>query len=173
MEIKLMTSDEPLAGSSYSGSRLKGLRASASARKQTTVERLRTALEVLKENKKPVSVHTIWEVSGLDYTSYARNPEALALFRSNSTYLKKERKRHREDVKSMPPPPKDPFLNYKRAQLVVGLRQALQRIEELEGYNAQLIQKQVENDLEIAQLKAEITEYRAFLQRFRTDEHNR
>ncbi len=154
----------------YPKSRLKGLKAHTSTQKQATIERLRTAIESLKAIDKPITVHTIHEVSGLDYTSYARNAEALALFRANSTHLAKGRKRQRKKTQIPPvPAPRDPLLNYKKTQLVDRIRKAEHRTKELEDHNSQLVQQQVENDLKYAHLQAEVEEYRTFLQRFRAD----
>jgi hypothetical protein len=135
-----------------------------------TVERLHTAIESLKTADKPITVQTIREVSGLDYTSYARNAEVLALFRANSTHLVKKRKRKRKKAE-IPPASvlRDPLLNYKKSQLVDRVRKAEHRTRELEAHNSHLIQQQVESDLKYAQLQAEVVEYRAFLQRFRAD----
>ena len=153
--------------SSYSEQRLAGLKAHTVSQKQKTVERLRVAIEALKEQRKPITVHTIREISGLDYTTYARNPEALALFRANSAHLTKKRKRGRKGTESSLP--RDPLLHYKKSQLADRLRQAERRIKELEMHNSQLVQQQVESDLKNAQLLAEVAEFRVFLERFRAD----
>ena len=157
------------ASQSYSEERLAGIKAHTAAQKQATVERLRVAIEALKAAKKPITVYTIREVSGLDYTSYARNEEALALFRANSTHLTKKHKRRSKGSEAPPAPPRDPFMAYKKPQLIARLRQAEKQIEELEIRNNQFVQQQVEHDLKYAQLEAEVGEYRTFLQRFRTD----
>jgi hypothetical protein len=153
----------------YPASRLAGIKASTAGRKQATVDRLGTAIEELQAAKKPITVQTIREASGLDYTSYARNPDALALFRANSTYLTDRRKRRRRVSAPSASSPRDPLMSYKKSQLVARFRQAEHRIEELEIHNSQLVQQQVESDLKYAQLQAEVEEYRTFLQRFRAD----
>src|SRR5229473_6517894 len=71
------------------------LRLYAARQKQATVERLRQAIAQLEREKRPVTTFTIKEVSGLDYMAYYRNAEALALFRSHSTHLRKEREKER------------------------------------------------------------------------------
>src|SRR6266571_6024936 len=71
------------------------LRANALAQKQGTVDRLSRAIAVLEAEGRPVSTFTIKEVSGLDYMAYYRNAEALALFRTHSTHLRKEREKER------------------------------------------------------------------------------
>src|SRR5437660_9798982 len=69
------------------------LRANAAAQKRATVDRLSQAIAQLDAEGRPVNTFTIKEVSGLDYMAYYRNPEALALFRTHSTHLRKEREK--------------------------------------------------------------------------------
>src|SRR5713101_278625 len=71
------------------------LRANAAAQKQATVDRLAQAIATLEAEGRPVNTFTIKEVSGLDYMAYYRNAEALALFRTHSTHLRKEREKER------------------------------------------------------------------------------
>jgi hypothetical protein len=156
------------SNSSYSEQRLAGLKVHTAAQKQATVDRLREAIEELKADKKAITTRNIYEVSGLDYTSYARNPEALALFQANSTHLTKKRKQQRKKSET-PLPPRDPLMSYKKPQLVDRVRKAERWIEELEIRNNQLVQQQVESDLRDAKMQAEVAEYRTFLQKFRAD----
>jgi len=58
---------------------LVGLRAHAQAQKQSTVERLRTAITSLQAQQQPISARTIYQECGLADASIRRNPEALLL----------------------------------------------------------------------------------------------
>jgi hypothetical protein len=60
-------------GSIHTEAQLAGLRASVAARKQETVERLRTAIVSLKEKKQDITAQTVYAESGLHYSSYVRN----------------------------------------------------------------------------------------------------
>jgi hypothetical protein len=100
---------------------LAALRNSTTARKQATIERLRTAIASLKEKKQEVSVQTVYEECGLRYAAIHRNSEALALFRANSTSLVTKKKRSRRKGSSpdqVTMTPRDPLLAYKKPQLV-------------------------------------------------------
>src|SRR5437588_9749139 len=92
----------------YSEAQLAGIKQSTTARRLATVERLQTAIDALKEKKREISVQTIYDECGLRYAAIHRNPEALALFRANSTHLvaaKKQRKRKsREDSEATSAP---------------------------------------------------------------------
>ncbi len=70
---------------SYSEEQLAGLHASTTARKQGTIERLRAAIASLKEKKQDITAQSIYAECGLHYSSYVRNEEAIALFRTSST----------------------------------------------------------------------------------------
>jgi len=80
---------------SYSDQQLAGLRAHAQAQKQSTVDRLRTAITALEAQHQLISARTIHEECGLEYASIRRNSEALLLYQQHSTFLKRERKRTR------------------------------------------------------------------------------
>src|SRR2546423_15539220 len=82
---------KPHVPHTYSEAQLSGLRTSTSARKQATVERLRTAIEALTAKKQAITVQSIYEECGLRYAAIHRNPEALALFRANSTHLQEQK----------------------------------------------------------------------------------
>ncbi len=165
--------------SGYTEQRLQGLRRHTAQQRKTTLERLRAAIEALKARGEPITVHTIRAESHLDYQSYARNPEALKLFREHSTFLaakrketRKKRKKTGEEVASS----KDPFLNYKRPQLAARLRQEIQRREEIEGQYHQLLEERMQADLKMMQLEAELARYQQFLGHLRAqvqqEEHN-
>src|SRR5712692_7564346 len=90
----------------YTEAQLAGIKQSTTARRLATVERLRIAIDALKAKKQEISVQTIYDECGLRYAAIHRNPEALALFRANSTHLvaaKKQRKRKpRADEETTP-----------------------------------------------------------------------
>jgi len=151
----------------YTEQRLVGLRRHATQQKQATLERLRTAISSLAAKGEPITVHTIRAESGLDYKSYARNPEAMALFQEHSTFLaakrKEARRRRRKLISKETPQPKDPLLNYKKPQLVARFRQEMQRREEMEVQYRQLLSECVLSDRKIMQLEAELAKYQSFL----------
>jgi hypothetical protein len=151
---------------SYSEQQLAGLRAHAQAQKQSTVERLRTAITSLQAQHRPISARTIYEECGLEYASIRRNPEALLLYQQHSTFLKRERKRTRTacpDAVS----PRDPLLAYKKTQLAAMLREERTRRQETEKQQAQLLEEYVQKDVKIAQLEAELAQYHGYLERLR------
>ncbi len=145
---------------------LAGLRAHAQAQKQSTVERLRTAIAALQAQHKPISARTIYEECGLEYASIRRNPEALLLYQQHSTFLKRERKRTRTlcpDTVS----PRDPLLAYKKTHLAAQVREERKIRQEIEAQHAQLLQEYVQKDITIAELEAELAQYRGYLERLR------
>jgi hypothetical protein len=155
----------------YPDTRLRGLRTYATAQKQRTVERLQAAIDTLHRQGDNVTAHTIYATCGLHYTAYARNPEALALFRTHSAHLIKKRKIRTRTKKVCPeglPRRRDPLLAYTRPQLVARVRSTLQRLEQLEGENAHLLQERVECDVKILQLEAQVAEFQRFLVQMRT-----
>ena len=158
----------------YSEQQLTGLRASPSARTQETVERLCAAIESLKSKKQAITAQTIDAECGLHYASLLRNPEAIALFRANSSHLtqkKKQTKRKRStNADAVSSPSRDPYLNYKKPQLVARLREAQQRIVELEHQLATLADACVQRDGRVVELEAKLTElepYRTFVEQVR------
>jgi hypothetical protein len=168
------------------------LRANAAVQRQATVNRLKQAIATLEADGRPVNTFTIKEVSGLDYMAYYRNPEALALFRTHSTYLREERakaqaKQHRskrkrtgqaDSLHQVSVQPRDPLLNYKKPELVAKLRAARaecdqlkqqaqgERVELEQRYTA-LLQAHMQCGVTIAKLEAQQAEFQAFMQRFR------
>lgn len=150
----------------YSEQHLSGLRAHAQAQKQGTVERLRTAITSLQAQHQPISARTIYEECGLEYASIRRNPEALLLYQQHSTFLKRERQRTRTacpDTVS----PRDPLLAYKKIQLVTMLREERTQRQETEKQQAQLLEDYIQRDIKIAQLEAELAQYREYLEGLR------
>jgi hypothetical protein len=161
-------SNSPQHGpSGYPEQRLEGLRRHAAERRQATLERLRTAIEVLEARGEAITVHTIRAESHLDYKSYARNPEALKLFQEHSTFLaarrKEARRKRRKRSEEEGSQAQDPLLNYKRPQLVARLRQAMHHREEIEGQYRQLLEDRLQADLKLRHLEAELARYQSFL----------
>jgi len=129
----------------YSEAQLAGIKQSTAARRQATVERLRTAIDALKAKKLEISVQTIYDECGLRYAAIHRNPEALALFRANSTHLVAEKKRRKrkphEDTEAAP---RDPLLSSKKPQLVARLRSAQQQLLEAQQNQATLVEARLQ-----------------------------
>ncbi len=151
---------------SYSEQQLAGLRAHAQAQKQSTVERLRSAIASLQAQHKPISARTIYEECGLTYASFRRNPEALLLYQQHSTFLKRERKHTRTacpDTVS----PRDPLLAYKKPDLVARLRKEQVRCAELETQHAIILADYIQKDVKIAELEAELARYREYFEGLR------
>ena len=184
------------------------LRANAAAQKQTTVDRLSSAIMQLEAEGRPVNTFTIKEVSGLDYMAYYRNREAFQLFQEHSTHLRKERElvqakrlvtsrgKSRKPKKGQVASHvvkvslRDPLLDYKHPRLVELLHEARaerdeakrqlkaerseneQRMQEacadLEQRYHKLLQEHVSCGITIAKLEAQVAEYLAFMERFRS-----
>ncbi len=146
------------------------IKRSTEERRLATVERLWTAIDALKAKKQEIAVQTIYDESGLRYAAIHRNPEALALFRANSTHVvaaKKQRKRKpREDSAAMPAP-HDPLLIYKKPQLVARLRSARQQLLEAQQQQAKQVEARLQQEARIAELEATLAElepYRTFVE---------
>ncbi len=150
----------------YSQEQLAGLRTHALARKQATVERLSRAIDALTAKKQPISMKTIREECGLEYNSIKRNPEALLLYQQHSTFLKRERKRTRTACPDTVAA-RDPLLAYKKARLAAMLREERTQRQETEKQQARLLEEYVQKDVKIAQLEAELAQYRSYLERLR------
>lgn len=173
------------------------LRANAAVQKQATVDRLSQAITQLEAEGPPVNTFTIKEVSGLDYMIYNRNREAFQLFQEHSTHLLKEREQEqtkrqapsrvseRKAGKSQEAPHtvkvsrRDPLLDYKRPRLVELLhearaerdeakRQAKAERADLEQHYHKLLQEHMQCGLKIARLEAELAEFKAFMERYRS-----
>ncbi len=169
------------------------LRANAAAQKQTTVERLKQAIETLETDGRPVNTFTIKEVSGLNYMSYYRNAEAFQLFQQHSTHLRAEHAKRqaprsatkRKQAKGRKAPyevqvkTRDSLLDYKRPRLVALVREAQRERdeakrhlrterEEMEHSYHTLLQEHLSCGVTIAKLEAQVAEYLAFMERFRS-----
>ncbi len=154
------------------------LRDYATKQKRATVDRLKQAITQLEKDSRPVTTFTVKEISGLDYMAYYRNAEALALFRSHSTHLRKQREiaqskrrgatrfpsREQEAVVS----PRDPLLHYKKPRLVTELRAARAKYDQMEQQYQALLQEHMDCGLAIARLQTQLAEHQAFLERFRS-----
>jgi hypothetical protein len=184
--------------------RFSHLRAYATTQKQTTVERLKQAIEMLEAEGREVSTFTIKEVSGMDYMGYYRNREAFALFQQHSTHLRREREKvqvkqrgskrktvkDKETLHEVKVKPRDPLLDYKRPRLVELLhearaerdearhqaqamqdsisQQAQAQRAELEQRYRKLLLEHMQCSVKTAKLEAQVAEYLAFIERFRT-----
>ncbi len=160
-----------------SNDRYAHLRGYAAQQKRATVERLQRAIAQLVQENRPVSTFTLKEVSGLDYMTYYRNAEALALFRRHSTHLRKEREKAQAQRRGSKQaatlqealvPSRDPLLNYKKPHLVTALRTARAERDRMEQQYQTLLQEHIHCGLTIARLETQLAEYQAFLERFRS-----
>src|SRR5216683_2170476 len=156
----------PRPRASYSEQQIAGLRAHTQIQKQSTVDRLATTIASLTAQKKPISAKTIREECGLEYASIRRNPEALLLYQQHSTFLQHKRKRMKTSPQNAPVS-RDPLLAYKKTQLAARLREERARREALERQHAELLQDYVQRDIKIAELEAELAQYRGYLERLR------
>ncbi len=161
-----------------SGDRYAHLRDYATRQKQATVDRLKQAITQLEKESRPVTTFTIKEISGLDYMAYYRNAEALALFRSHSTHLRKQRaiaqSKRRDAARSSSGEQeaivssRDPLLHYKKPRLVAELRAARAKQDQMELQYQALLQEHMSCGLTIARLQTQLAEHQAFLERFRS-----
>jgi hypothetical protein len=157
----------------YSDAQLAGIKQSTAARRLATVERLQAAIDALRVKKQEISVQTIYDECGLRYAAIHRNPEALALFRANSTHLiaeKKRRKRRPRAETEGPPAPRDPLLSYKKPQLVARLRSVQQQLQEAQQQQSFLAEARLKQEARIAELEAKLAElepYRTFVEQIR------
>lgn len=164
---------KPVATRVPSEAQLAALRQSTATRKQATVERLRTAIDALKAKKGEISVQTIYEECGLRYAAIHRNPEALALFRANSTSLvaKKKQTKHKSPMSDEgTSSSRDPLLAYKKPQLVARLRTAQQQLLEVQQQFAVQAEAGVRREARIAELEAKLAglePYRTFVEQVR------
>jgi len=143
------------------------------ARRLATFEQLRTAIDALKAKKQEISVQTIYNECGLRYAAIHRNPEALALFRANSTHLvtaKKQNRRKTHAGAEHVPSPRDSLLSYKKSQLVARLRLAQQQLLEVQQSQAALVETRLKQETRIAELEAKLAAlepYRTFVEQMR------
>jgi len=157
----------------YSEAQLAGIKQSSTARRLVTVERLRTAIEVLKAKKQEISVQTIYDECGLRYAAIHRNPEALALFRANSTHLvaaKRQSKRKLCADEEVTPASRDPLLSYKKPQLVARLRSTQQQLLDAQQNQSALVEARLQQEARIAELEAKLAvlePYRTFVMQMR------
>jgi hypothetical protein len=157
---------QPLQPHDYSEQQLAGLRTHATAQKQNTIDRLRSAIASLDAQKKSISAKTIYEECGLEYASIRRNPEALLLYQQHSTFLKQKRKRTKASSPDTPLP-RDPLLAYKKMDLVARVRKAEELLKAREQQHATLLQDYVQKDIIIAELEVELARHRQYLEGLR------
>lgn len=159
----------------YSEAQLAGIKRSTEERRLATVERLRTAIDALRAKRQEISVQSIYDECGLHYTAIHRNPEALALFRANSTHLvtaKKRNKRKPHKDLEATSAPRDPLLNYKKPQLAARLRVVQQQLQEARQQQAVLVDARLKQEARIAELEAKLAvlePYRTFVEQVRRD----
>jgi len=109
----------------------------------------------------------------LRYAAIHRNPEALELFRANSTHLaeaSKQRKRKPHKDQDAIPLPRDPLLSYKKPQLVTRLRAAQGLLPEGQQQLAVQGGGAIWREARIAELEARLAElepYRVFVEQMR------
>lgn len=158
------------------------LRPYAAKQKQATIDRLKQAILQLESDGRPITTFTIKEVSGLDYMAYDRNPEAFTLLRTHSSHLrearekeqgerrasKRKRKQKEGPLQEVSVAPRDPLLNYKKPRLVTELRAALAERDQTQHRYHALLQEHMECGVTIARLEAQVAEYLAFMERFRS-----
>lgn len=150
----------------YTQQQLAGLSAHTQAQKQSTVERLRTAITTLTAQHKPISARTIYEECGLAYAALRRNPEALLLYQQHSTFLKQQRKQTKA-LQPNAPGLRDPLLAYKKTDLVARVRKTEELLKTREQQHATLLQEYVQKDVKIAELEAELARYHQYLEGLR------
>jgi hypothetical protein len=161
---------KPRAFRPPSEAQLKALRDSTEARRQATIERLRSAIDALTAKKQKITTQTIYEECGLRYAAIHRNKEALALFHTHSTYLvsqKKRKRRNRNNLDDERPAPLDPLLNYKKPQLVERHRAAQQRVQELQQQLVVSVGAAMKREARIAELEAKMAQlepYRLYVE---------
>lgn len=157
----------------YSEAQLAGIKRSTEKRRLATVERLQAAIDALKAKKQEISVQTIYNECGLRYAAIHRNPEALALFRVNSTHLVAAKKRNKRkplaDTEDTPAS-RDSLLSYKKPQLVTRLRAVQQQLQEVRQQQAALVEARLKQEARIAELEAKLAilePYRTFVMQMR------
>jgi len=156
-----------------SEAQLAALYASTTVRRQMTVERLRVAIDTLKAKKQAITVQSIYEECGLRYAAIHRNPEALELFRANSTHLiasRKPRKRKPHFSEGTPSTSRDPLLNYKKPQLVTRLYSVQQQLLEAQQQQMTVIEAALKQEAKIAELEAKLATlepYSTFMEQMR------
>jgi hypothetical protein len=156
----------------YSERQIAGLRASTAERKQETVRRLQTAIQALKDKKQAITAQSIYTECGLHYSSYARNDEAIMLFRANSTHLTQHKKRAKRkgSANDQPPPSRNSLMNYKKPQLVSRLDEAKRENELLKQQLATLADTYLQREARVVELEARLAElepYRSFVEQVR------
>jgi len=168
-----ISAKKPRASRPPSEAQLKALRTSTSARRQTTIERLRSAIDTLTVKKAKITHQTIYEECGLRAETIRRNAEAHALFKAHSTHLaaqKKRKGRKRMSTGEETPVPRDPLLNYKKPQLAKRVHTAEQLVQELQHQLASAAEASMKREARIAELEASVAKlepYRVYVEQLR------
>lgn len=145
----------------------------STAGRLATVERLQTAIDTLKTKRQEISVQAIFEGCDSRYAASHRKPEALALFRANSTHLvaeKKRRKRKPHADEESVPTPSDRLLSYKKPQLVARLCSAQRQILEVQQNQAAMVEAKLQQEAQVAELEAKLAilePYQTFVMQMR------
>ncbi len=158
--------------------RMRGCRHAADVKRQATVERLKDAIATLEAQGQPISARTIQAISGMEYNSYGRNPEARALFQRHSTALKQRpqasavigmqlpllgrgRSRHvaedpaRETVRLE--------REMRKLQATVNrLETEVQRLQPVEAQYHLLLQERLQLEMKVARLEVDLVKYRGY-----------
>ncbi len=132
-------------------------------------------LSLGSEKKQAITAQSIYAECGLHYSSYVRNEAAIAIFRAHSTHLTQKKKQTKRKRKAgadalLSPALRDPYLNYKKPQLVVRLREAQQRMLDLEQQQAKLVDAYLQRETRVVELEAKLAElepYRNFIEQMR------
>lgn len=136
------------------------LRASAAARSNATVERLRGGIAILEQSGVSVSGPLIYKVTGLAFKTIRRNSRAYTLYCEHAAYFKPLPKRtgvRRGKLHRPTQPQRDPLLNYNKVTLVKRLRAAVTNLEQLKAAHVEQTRRcQEEHHEAIAFLRAEL-----------------
>ena len=109
------------------------LRAYAAQARERTIARLRTAITAIEARGAAVTIATIKQESGLDYSAYYRNDAAYALYREHATHFTaratiakahRQRRAKARAASARVRQARDPLMAYSRRELVAKLRAA-------------------------------------------------
>ena len=170
------------------------LRANAATQKQETLDRLTRAIATLEADGRPVTTFSIREAFQLfqEHSTHLRREREQALEKRQAANQGKLRKTGKGQATShvVKVSPRDPLLDYKRPRLVELLHEAraerdearrqlrTERVKaeqhaqaeqaELEQRYHKLLQEHMSCGITIAKLEAQVAEYLAFMERFRS-----
>jgi hypothetical protein len=146
----------------------RGIQAHTDRKKQETVARLKAAIAALEERGEPVSAASIQKECGLTFNTIRRNQDAYKLFREHSKHLKARdiHNEAREDHKATDTVAqlnrRQVEARLKRAEhqcqiLAAKLDEATQRAEDAEKQCQNVRQHVIQQEIDIAKLKANQT----------------